>query len=104
MAIRTIDVDKIAERVGNLYEAVVIMAKRARQISANMKAELDEKLSYFDEFELDKEDIQMREERRRVSIQFEKMPKPTEQAIDEMLKDEIYYRRPEPEEEGPQLP
>jgi len=39
----------------------------------------------------------MREERRRISVQFEKMPKPTEIAIEEMLEDKIYYRRPEEE-------
>jgi len=97
MAIRTIDVDKIAEKVGNIYEAVVIMSKRARQIATHMKAELDEKLSYYDEFEIEKEDAKMREERRRISVQFEKMPKPTEIAIEEMLEDKIYYRRPEEE-------
>jgi|SRR5690554_5779032 DNA-directed RNA polymerase subunit K/omega len=94
MAIKTIDVNKLAEKTGSLYEAVAIISKRARQIASKMKSELDEKLSYFEGFGTEGDDVYMNEEQARVSIEFEKRPKPTEVAINEMFADEIYYRNP----------
>ena len=43
----TRDVTAMSEEVGNVYEMVKIIAKRANQISAEMKSELDKKLSEF---------------------------------------------------------
>lgn len=96
MAIRTINLNEIIDQVGNLYEGTVIMSKRARQIATNQKAELDEKLSYFEGFEPDLDD--RNEDQLRVSLEYEVKPKPTEQAIDEMLGNEIYYRNPHTDE------
>ena len=46
-SIITRDVDKIYTPTGNLYESVVIISKRARQISINLKEELNNKLADF---------------------------------------------------------
>ena len=100
MAIRTVDLDTLARQTGNIYESVVVLAKRARQIGSNNKAELDEKLSYFESFGPEMEDTHMNEEQTRTSIDFEKQPKATEHAIDEMFDHEIYFRNPEHEEEA----
>ena len=43
----TRDTDKISEQTTNLYESVAIIAKRARQISARQKEELNAKLAEF---------------------------------------------------------
>ena len=37
----------LAEETGNLYESLVIIAKRANQISAQMKEDLNKKLKEF---------------------------------------------------------
>lgn len=97
MAIKTLDLDKLTDVTGNLYEAVAIAAKRARQNAANEKAELDDKLSYFEGFGPEMEDVRMQEEQARISIEYEKRPKPTEIAIKEVLNDEIYFRNPNEE-------
>lgn len=94
MAIKTLDLNELAKRTGNLYESVVITSKRARQIATRMKADLDEKLQYFEGFEADIDDTRMSEEQTRISVDFETRPKAAEVAINEMLGDEIYYRRP----------
>lgn len=94
MPIKTIDVDSLTNQVGNLYEAVVILSKRARQVAVNTKAELDDKLSYFEGFENEIDDARMSEEQYRISLDYEIKPKPEEVAIDEMFDHEIYYRRP----------
>ena len=94
MPIKTIDVDVLATQTGSIFEAVAILGKRSRQISSKMKAELDDKLSYFEGFEAELEDPRFQEEQSRISLEYELKPKPTEYAIDEMLENEIYYRDP----------
>ena len=98
MAIRTVDLDTLAAQTGNIYESVVILAKRARQIGSNTKAELDEKLSYYEGFGPEMEDTRMNEEQARASLEFERRPKATEVAIEEMFNHEIYFRKPEQED------
>jgi hypothetical protein len=100
MPIKTIDIDALTNQVGNLYEAVVILSKRARQVSVNTKAELDDKLSYFEGFENEIEDARMNEEQYRISLDYETRPKPEEVAITEMFDHEIYYRRAGEEEDA----
>ena len=46
-SIVTRDIDKIAAPTGNLYESVVVISKRARQIAVNLKEELNNKLAEF---------------------------------------------------------
>ena len=94
MPIKTVDLDVIANQVGNVYEAVVIMSKRARQVSSNTKAELDDKLAYFEGFEHDIDDARQNEEQVRTSLAYEVAPKPSEVAIGEMQNHEVYYRNP----------
>ena len=43
----TRDLDKIAAQTGNVYESVVVISKRARQIAVNIKEELNNKLAEF---------------------------------------------------------
>ena len=95
MAIKTINTGDLAEKVGNLYEATIILSKRARQVATHTKAELDTKLSYFEDFGLEPTDeIRTNEDQLRISLDYEKRPKPTDVAIKEMLDGEIYYRNP----------
>ncbi|MEO1021738.1 MAG: DNA-directed RNA polymerase subunit omega [Bacteroidota bacterium] len=93
MPIRTIDVEKLKEKTGNKYELLVILSKRSRQIAANEKLELDEKLQYFEGFE-DEDEFSFNEEQEQISKVFEKLPHATQRAIDEMEEDTIYYKHP----------
>ncbi|NNE69072.1 MAG: DNA-directed RNA polymerase subunit omega [Rhodothermales bacterium] len=92
MAIKTVDVDQLAARTGNMYETVAILAKRARQVAMHTKAELDEKLAYFEGFDQELEDPRFQEEQSRISLEYEVRAEPTEAAIDQFLNNEIYYR------------
>ncbi len=94
MAIETQDLDVLAAETGNIYESVTIIAKRARQNASNEKAEIEEKLSYYEGFGPEIEDVRMQEEQARASIEYEKRPKPTERAIGEFLEGDIYFRKP----------
>ncbi len=97
MPIKTINVSQLAAETGGIYEAVAILAKRARQVSSKKKSELDEKLSYFEGFGPEIEDSRMSDEQIKTSIDFERQPKAPEISIDEMLNHEIYFRNPNEE-------
>lgn len=97
MAIETLDIDELADRTGNLYETVAILSKRSRQVSSDMRSELEEKLSYFEGFGPEMEDVRMKEEQEKVSLEYENKPEPTEIAIDDFLEDKLYYRKPDEE-------
>lgn len=92
MAIKTVDMDTLANLTGNMYETVAILAKRARQVAMHTKAELDEKLAYFEGFEQELEDPRFQEEQARISLEYEVQPEATETSIGEFLEGEIYYR------------
>jgi DNA-directed RNA polymerase subunit K/omega len=96
MAIRTINVEKLQDVTGNIYESIVILSKRARQIAAREKMELDEKLKYFEGFE-DEDEFTFNEEQERISKEFEKRPHPTQRALIEMDEEKVSYRLPETE-------
>ncbi len=94
MPIKTVDVDTLVSKTGNLFETVVILSKRSRQVASKMKAELDDKLAYFESFDVEAEDTGFQEEQQRISVEHEALPQPTEVAIDEMFEGEIYFRDP----------
>lgn len=97
MAIKTLDVDELAAKTGNIYETVAILSKRARQVSNEVKSELDDKLSMFEGFDPELEDPRFRDEQLRISLKYEKKPEPTEVAIGEMFEGKVYHRDPSEE-------
>lgn len=92
MPIKTLDLDALAAQTGNIFESVAIAAKRSRQVASKIKQELDNKLAYFEGFEPELEDPRFQEEQKRISVEFEVRPEPTEIAVREMLEGDIYYR------------
>ncbi len=79
---------------GNLYLSTVIIAKRANQISQQVKEELVTKLSEFASEHDNLEEIHENREQIEISSHYEKMAKPTLVSIQEFLDDKIYYRLP----------
>jgi hypothetical protein len=97
MAVKTLDIEKLKFKTGNKYELLVILSKRARQIAAQEKLELDEKLQYFEGFE-EEDEFSFNEEQENISKAFEKLPHATQRAVTEMEDDQIYYRHPDKED------
>ena len=91
----TYDKDKIEEKVGSIYEAIVIMGKRAEQINAEIRSELHSKLDEFAVHNSTLEEVFENREQIEISKHYEKLPKPTSIAIKEWLDDEIYFRKTE---------
>ena len=82
MPVKTLDIDHMGETSSNRYEKIVVMSKRARQIAAQEKLELDEKLKYFEGFE-EEDEFTFNEEQENISKAFEKLPHATQRAVDE---------------------
>jgi DNA-directed RNA polymerase subunit K/omega len=91
-SIITRDTDKLAEPTDNIYEAVAIISKRAKQIASTMKEELNSKLAEFATTVDNLEEIFENREQIEISKFYERMPKPTAMAVEEFLNGEIYYR------------
>lgn len=85
----------IEEKTGNIYQAIVIMGKRAEQINQEMKTELIQKLDEFASHTDSLEEIFENREQIEVSKFYERLPKPTSIAIKEWMNNEVYYRIPE---------
>jgi len=95
MAIKTLDTTNLAAQTGNLYETVSILSKRSRQLSAKTKAELDQKLSFYEEISLDPaEELRSNEDQLRISLEYERKAKPEAVAIQEIEEGELYFRNP----------
>lgn len=94
----TRDVDQLDTSTGNIYESLVIISKRANQISSVIKEELTEKLAEFATTTDNLEEIFENREQIEISKFYERLPKPTAIAVDELLEAKIYWRRPEEEE------
>jgi DNA-directed RNA polymerase subunit K/omega len=95
----THDVMKLAEPVGNVYEMVRIISKRANQLSVEMKQDLDAKLQEFASYTDNLEEVFENHEQIEISRFYEKLPKPSLIALQEWKEGEIYYRNPAKEKE-----
>jgi DNA-directed RNA polymerase subunit K/omega len=94
----TRDTRAIDDMTGNLYESVAIIAKRANQISSQMKEELVAKLEEFASDHDNLEEIFEKREQIEISKYYEGLPKSTLIAIEEFLNDKVYHRNPAKEE------
>ena len=92
-SIITRDVDKIAAQTGNVYQSVVIISKRARQIAINIKEELNNKLAEFATTVDNLEEVFENREQIEISKFYERLPKPTTTALEEFMEGKIMYRQ-----------
>ena len=91
-SIITRDIDKVAAPTGNLYESVVVISKRAKQIASNIKEELNNKLAEFATTVDNLEEVFENREQIEISKFYERMPKPTSTATEEFLEGKLNHR------------
>ena len=80
---------------GNLFETIVLLTKRANQISREMKEELSQKLEEFGSHQDNLEEVFENREQIEISKHYERLPKPHSIAVQELLEDKVFYRYPE---------
>jgi DNA-directed RNA polymerase subunit K/omega len=93
--IETRDVLALKEKTGNIYESIVIMSKRATQLSVTIKEELHRKLEDFANHTDTLEEVHENKEQIEISRFYERMANPSLQALGEFVADKIYYRKKE---------
>ncbi len=91
--VETRDVIAIKEKTGNLYESIVVMARRANQIAVTMKEDLHKKLDEFSSHTDTLEEIHENKEQIEISRMYERMANPALQSTNEFFDDKIYYRK-----------
>ena len=90
----TRDMIELSQDTGNVYETVCIIAKRANQISAEMKRDLESKLKEFGNITDNMEEAAENREQIEISRYYEKLPKPTLIATQEYVDHKLYFRNP----------
>jgi DNA-directed RNA polymerase subunit K/omega len=76
----------------NIYQTVMVAAKRANQISVEMKQELNRKLEEFASYTDNLEEVFENPEQIEISKFFERLPKPSLISLQELTEDQIYFR------------
>ena len=89
---QTRDLRQVDAPTGNIYESVAIIAKRANQISAELKEELTGKLNEFATHTDNLEEVFENREQIEISKFYERLPKPVSIATQEFLEGKVYHR------------
>ena len=90
-SITTRDLQKLSESTDNIYYSIIIIGKRARQISIKTQKELKDKLNNFASTVDNLEEIQENREQTEISKFYEKKPKPPIVALEEFYDNKIHY-------------
>ncbi|KAA3648888.1 MAG: hypothetical protein DWP98_08075 [Bacteroidetes bacterium] len=94
----TRNMNEITAVTGNVYEAIVVVSKRANQIGLSMKEELNGKLAEFATTTDNLDEVFENREQIEISKFYESLPKPNSIALSEFMDGDIYFRNPAEEQ------
>ena len=86
------DVRELVEKTGNVYESISVISKRARQISSDLKWEIQRKLEEFAVNSDTIEEVQENNEQIEISKFYERLPNTAIIATNEFMNDEVQWR------------
>ena len=89
----TRDLTDLADETGNVYETVCIISKRANQIAAQMKNDLEKKLQEFAPYNDNLEEVTENREQIEISRYYERLPKPILIATQEYIDHKLFFRK-----------
>ncbi|MBB3187810.1 DNA-directed RNA polymerase subunit omega [Microbacter margulisiae] len=90
----TRDMNSLCESTGNVYETVKIIGKRANQISLMIRDDISQKMEEFNTVADNLEEVFENREQIEVSRFYEKLPKPTLIATQELIENKLFVRLP----------
>ncbi|HTX19525.1 MAG TPA: DNA-directed RNA polymerase subunit omega [Bacteroidota bacterium] len=103
MAIKPLEIRALESKAANVYEAIVVLSKRARQINEETKIEFNQRLETIATIPAmtngDEEEVDANPDQLKISLEFEKRQKPTEVAIDELMGDKLEHHYKEENEQ-----
>ena len=86
---KLVDLD---QPTGNIYKSLNVISRRANQIAAEMKQELNRKLADFSTSTDSLEETFENREQIEISRYYERLPKPAIIATEEFLAGKLYFR------------
>lgn len=92
MTLQPLDLRDLDRHAENIYEAIVVLSKRARQINEELKIRLNQELENFTTHNDSEEEIENNPEQIRISLEYERMLKPTQAAVEDLLGDRLTFR------------
>ncbi len=99
MALKPIPLEFFNQPGKNLHECIVAASKRARQINEELKIEFNRQIEMITvKTETETEENDINPDQLRISTEFEKKPKPTDVALQELLETKLGWRYKEKEE------
>ena len=103
MPVKPVEIEDFSQAATDVYEAIVIASKRARQIHQDIKIELNQRIETLNQLtntpETEEEtDITANPDQLKISLEFEKRPKPTDVATQEVIARKVKYRYKEIEQ------
>ncbi len=96
------DITAIAGKTGNIYESLNIIAKRANQLSVDIKQELHNKLDEFAVSSDTIEEVQENKEQIEISKFYERLPNSVLIAVNEFMNDQIHHHYKNRETDSPE--
>jgi DNA-directed RNA polymerase subunit K/omega len=100
MPIKPVDIEELTSHAKNVHEAIVAMSRRARQVNEETKIEFNQRIEMLapKAESPESEEVEINPDQLKVSLEFEKRPKPTDIAVSELLNSQLEWRYKEPEE------
>jgi DNA-directed RNA polymerase subunit K/omega len=102
MPVKPIELGKLLSKAKNVYEAIAVMSKRARQVNEEVKIEFNQRLEMIQTKVTEnpeETEVEANPDQLKISYEFERRPKPTDSAMKELLEDKITFRYKEKEEQ-----
>lgn len=99
MPLKPVDLEEFIKSAQNVHEAIVATSKRARQINEAQKIEFNQRIEMLvPRTESETEENEVNPDQLNVAAEFEKRPKPTDVALDELMRGELSWRYKEREQ------
>lgn len=100
MEFKPSDLKKIEERASNIYEAIIAVGKKARQVNEEWRLEYNTMLNTMNPDGIDDEfDDKANSDKLEISKEFDKRQKPHLFALDKFMDEGVQYRYKEEAEE-----
>jgi len=95
VAVKPIELETLLSKAKNVYEAIAVMSKRARQINEEVKIEFNQRLETIQTKVTEnpeETEIEANPDQLKISYEFERRPKPTDVAMKDLLGDKVAFR------------
>lgn len=91
MGLSPLDLESFSKKAENVYEAIVVVSKRARQVNDEHKIQMNNEIETFVR-QSGEEEVDSNPDRVNISIKYEKLEKPTQKAVKEMQNNELRFK------------